>query len=156
VRRRGHGKGTARARRGQARRGGGARRGHGEGKHGGDAVGARRGHDVRRGRGCGGYDLAARAWAGRARRGRGRGRARRGRAQARRGGGLRRRTTAAAARLRELESERERRKYHGYVNALCRVPVIWHSTKIFYFKISFAECQIGDTRQRLLCRVSKR
>jgi hypothetical protein len=28
--------------------------------------------------------------------------------------------------------------------------VIWHSAKIFFiFKISFAECHIGDTRQRL-------
>jgi hypothetical protein len=26
----------------------------------------------------------------------------------------------------------------------------------FIFKISFAECQIGDTRQRLVCRVSTR
>jgi hypothetical protein len=50
-----------------------------------------------------------------------------------------------------------------YIRLLCRVPVIWHSTKFFLtFKINFAECQIGalgkgscaeclpsDTRQRL-------
>jgi hypothetical protein len=69
-----------------------------------------------------------------------------------RGGGV------AARRRRVRVREWERKKnYQRYVDALCRVPVIWHSAKIFFiFKISFAECQIGDTQQRLLCRVSTR
>jgi hypothetical protein len=62
----------------------------------------------------------------------------------------------------EWESEKESTD-SWYVRVLCRVPVIWHSAKIFFiFKIRFAECQIGaldkdifaechlgDARQRL-------
>jgi hypothetical protein len=55
---------------------------------------------------------------------------------------------AATARC-GVESEKEKTD-SCYVRALCRVPVIWHSAKIFFiFKIRFAECQIGDTRQIL-------
>jgi hypothetical protein len=87
-----------------------------------------------------------------ARGGRGRAQAsstRRRRRRARRGGALRL--------DRESERRERRRKKPGakYILLLCQVPAIWHSVKIFFiFKISFAECQIGDTRQRLLCRVS--
>jgi hypothetical protein len=50
-----------------------------------------------------------------------------------------------------------------YVRVLCRVPVIWHSAKIFLIlkyalpsarsgaldKVVFTECRPGDTQQRL-------
>jgi hypothetical protein len=148
----------------------GAWRGHGEGTHGGDTTGAWRGHDVRRGhggftagarRGRGAAAVAAAAWRGREH-GRGRGgdegegTARAGRGCGR---GLRRRGrggvyTAAAVRS-ESERVRDKEGYQRYLHVLCRVPVIWHSAKIFFnFKIRFAECQIADTRQSILCRVS--
>jgi hypothetical protein len=61
-----------------------------------------------------------------------------------------------AAAARESEREREEESTNSwYVCVLCRVPVIWHSAKIFFnFKIRFAECQIAGTRQNSLCRVS--
>jgi hypothetical protein len=68
----------------------------------------------------------------------------------------------AAAWVRESErriewvrEEKEKETTGRHILLLCRVPVIWHSAKIFFnFKIRFAECQIGGTRQRRLCRVS--
>jgi hypothetical protein len=87
-------------------------------------------------------------------RGRGRGTARGGRRWRTRRPAL---EGEAATARRSVESEKEKPD-NCYVRVLCRVPVIWHSTKIFFiFKIRFAECQIGDTRQRLIalrCRVS--
>jgi hypothetical protein len=141
-------------------RGGGgttrALRGHDEGTHDGDAAGTRRGHSE----GKHGGDAAG-AWQGRGRgeRGVGAGERERTRTRARRGrGGAAGRGGNLRRRRRGCERVREKkRKYQRFVNALCRVPVIWHSAKIFFiFKISFVECQIGDTRQRLLCRVSTR
>jgi hypothetical protein len=53
------------------------------------------------------------------------------------------------------EKEGGRMARAKYIRLLCGVPVIWHSAKFFLiFKINFAECQIGCTRQRILCRVS--
>jgi hypothetical protein len=48
------------------------------------------------------------------------------------------------------EKEGERRTREQFIFFLCRVPTIWHSTKIFlkFFKIFFAECPRCDTRQR--------
>jgi hypothetical protein len=142
---------------GRGRGGGGtvrARRGHARRERGGGTARARRGHDVRRGEGVGGDKCegegegAARARHGLRRRGRGR------------GGGV---YTAAAARSVRV---REKEGYKRYVHALCRVPVIWHSTKFFLKyalpsarsgtlgkglgKGAFAECHLGDTRQRLI------
>jgi hypothetical protein len=46
-------------------------------------------------------------------------------------------------------SERVRKKglTSCYVRVLCQMPVIWHSTKIFFnFKIHLAECPRSGTR----------
>jgi hypothetical protein len=80
--------------------------------------------------------------------------ARRWRRRARRRFRRRRPTTL---KQREWEERKKKNPAAKYILLLCRVPAIWHSAKIFFiFKISFAECQIGDTRQRLHCRVSDR
>jgi hypothetical protein len=53
-----------------------------------------------------------------------------------------------------MKSEVKKKLGLGYVNRLCRVSAIWHSTKYFLnFKIYFAECQIAGPRQSDLCRV---
>jgi hypothetical protein len=67
--------------------------------------------------------------------------------------------------VRESERVREKEGYQHYLHALCRVPVIWHSVKIFFLFLKyalpsagsgtlgkgvFAECHLGDTRQRLI------
>jgi hypothetical protein len=64
----------------------------------------------------------------------------------------------------ESERVREKEGYQPYLHVLCRVPVIWHSAKIFFLilkyalpsarslaldKVVFAECPLVDTRQRL-------
>jgi hypothetical protein len=125
-------------------------------------AGTRRGHDE----GMAGARRtaygAARAWAGtraRARVGRGlrqRGHGRRGRRRERACGGV-----AAARRrrvmVRECESARERRLPALCTRALPSARDLALGKEFFFiFKISFAECQIGDTRQRSLCRVSSR
>jgi hypothetical protein len=72
---------------------------------------------------------------------------------------------------REGKEKREEGRGRRYTYLLCRVPAIWHSTKIFLkFKNKlcrvpdrghsakicsrvFAECQCTGTRQRCFCRV---
>jgi hypothetical protein len=79
------------------------------------------------------------------------------RASAGAAGRRRRREAVAQGWDRESERRERRRKKSGakFIFLLCRVPAIWHSTKIFFiFKISFAECHPGGTRQSILCRVS--
>jgi hypothetical protein len=112
----------------------------GRGRGGGGTAGARRGH-ARWGHGEGTAGARRTARARLRRRGEGVGAA----------AGIRRRRRG----VRESERVREKEGYQRYLHALCRVPVIWHSVNIFFiFKICFAECRIGDTRQMSLCRVS--
>jgi hypothetical protein len=112
------------------------------------------------------WPMVAAAWGqGRGGVGRdGRGRARAGGAQRRRDGqgqaraGARRRWArqCGGQRAAAAWSERVRKEEvtRHYVRVVCRVPVIWHSSKIFLnFKMHFVECPRSDTRKSLLCRV---
>jgi hypothetical protein len=52
------------------------------------------------------------------------------------------------------KSEVNKKVCPGYVNRICRVPMIWQSEKLFFnLKIYFFECPRSDTRQSYLCRV---
>jgi hypothetical protein len=105
-------------------------------------------------KGTGGVGASGRGHGVEARGGRGQGRGGRGRSVEGASGvegsdgvcGVRR-----GERVREREKESS---YQCYVRVLCRVPVIWHSVKIFLkFKMHFVECPRSGTRQSFLCRM---
>jgi hypothetical protein len=74
----------------------------------------------------------------------------RGRARRRRGDDL----GGGGSTEREWE-KRKKKKEPGHEVYFSSLPSVLDKD-FFIFKISFAECQIGDTRKRLLCRVSAR